>query len=105
MRTRDEQIDSLYHGHNRYSTITQDAFRNHLIEAERRAEERVRAEIGVETLRLDWWEKYLPDVTLTFTHEGRSYAMRWSAKSKKRGHGKTLRAAIDDAREKSGCVA
>lgn len=45
MRTREEQIDSLYYGHNRYSTITQDAFRNHLIEAERRAEQRVRAEI------------------------------------------------------------
>lgn len=46
MRTRDEQIDSLYHGHNRYSTIMQDAFRNHILEAERRAEQRVRAEIA-----------------------------------------------------------
>lgn len=46
MRTREEQIDSLYYGHNRYSTITQDTFRDHILEAERRAEQRVRAEIA-----------------------------------------------------------
>lgn len=46
MRTREEQIDSLYNGRYQYSALSQDAFRKHLIEAERRAEQRVRAEIA-----------------------------------------------------------
>ncbi|MCP1243005.1 hypothetical protein, partial [Acetobacter lambici] len=58
MRTREEQIDSLYHGHNRYSTITQDAFRSHLVEAERRAEQRARAEIGGDRIPLPTYEAF-----------------------------------------------
>lgn len=64
MRTREEQIDSLYHGHYQYSALSQDAFRKHLIEAERRAEQRVRAEIGRDSERLDWISSTLTEMRL-----------------------------------------
>lgn len=43
--TLEGQVDALYHGHNRYSTITQNRFRYELMRAEKRgAEEQRRKE-------------------------------------------------------------
>ncbi|GAN66865.1 hypothetical protein AA0481_0608 [Acetobacter orientalis NRIC 0481] len=56
MRTRDEQIDSLYHDYI-YTALSRSDFRAHILEAESRAEQRVRAEIGRDSERLDWLEK------------------------------------------------
>jgi hypothetical protein len=95
MRTREEQIDSVYRVHNHYSTITQEAFRNHIEEAEHRAEQRVRAEIAHDSERLDWLGG---NVTLSAR-----YFLRggWAVMhlDEALGHGETLRQAIDAARE------
>lgn len=42
MRTREEQIDSLYHDYT-YTALSRSDFRDHILEAERRAEQRIRA--------------------------------------------------------------
>lgn len=95
MRTREQQIDSLYYGHNRYSTITQDAFRDHLEEAERRAEQRVRAEIGRDSERLDWLATQFKTTTVYMSGDALYAPSRLLYGLKGRG----LREAIDAARE------
>lgn len=108
MRTREEQIEELVDGNACnlcHADYSRDDLRMLLNAAIQEAEQRIRAEICADTARMDWWEKYLPDTTVEFTPDGRSYALRWQAKSKKRGRGQTLRAAIDDARAKSGSMA
>ncbi|MFT9361285.1 hypothetical protein [Acetobacter okinawensis] len=98
MRTREDQIDSLYNGHYQYSALSQDAFRKHLIEAERRAEQRVRAEIARDSERLDWLEDIV-DTGFRVSPIGRGI----SGASFNHGYGgisaATLRSAIDAARE------
>lgn len=51
MRMRDEQIDSLYHDY-AYIALSRSDFRDHIEEAEHRAEQRVRAEIDDEVNKL-----------------------------------------------------
>ncbi|QEH97327.1 hypothetical protein [Gluconobacter thailandicus] len=46
VRTRDAQVDALYHGRNTYSTITQDRFRYELVKAEARGAEEQRRKDG-----------------------------------------------------------
>jgi len=61
VRTREEQVDALYHGRNTYSTITQDRFRDELVKAEARgrAEERAKS-IGYLFDNPDTGTEYLP---------------------------------------------
>lgn len=109
MRTREEQIDSLYNGHYQYSALSQDAFRKHLIEAERRAEQRVRAEIARDSERLDWLESGCCDVRfrsepIADTGDADVYCdivQHHMVKPRERviGSSETIRAAIDAARE------
>lgn len=54
MRTREEQIERPYRGRFMHAAITQDEFRRHILEAEHRAEQCVRAEIARDSERLDW---------------------------------------------------
>ena len=58
MRTREEQIEDLTSLFGEEGTFTfvddRDAATKHILEAERRAEQRVRAEIGRDSERLDW---------------------------------------------------
>lgn len=61
MRTREEQIEDLANLFGEEGTFTfvddRDAATKHILEAERRAEQRVRAQIGRDSERLDWLEK------------------------------------------------
>ncbi|ATJ91578.1 hypothetical protein [Acetobacter tropicalis] len=59
MRTREEQIAALAFkiGGVQASNATKQSAEAHILEAERRAEQRVRAEIGRDSERLDWLEK------------------------------------------------
>lgn len=108
MRTREEQIDSVYRGRNHYSTITQEAFRNHIEEAERRAEQRVRADIARDSERLDWLESGCCDVRfrsepIADTGDADVYCdivQHHMAKPRERviGSSETIRDAIDAAR-------
>ncbi|ATJ89406.1 hypothetical protein HK16_10735 [Acetobacter senegalensis] len=105
MRTREEQIEELVKNNESdlcHADYSPDDLRMFLNAAIQEAELRVLATIGADSVRLDWWEEHLPDTEVTCTLEGRTYALRWSAKSKKRGRGKTLRDAIDDGCKKSG---
>ncbi|KXV59959.1 hypothetical protein AD947_03090 [Acetobacter tropicalis] len=57
MRTREEQIAALFPGYyaeDAEATITKGDLRLMLDQVERRAEQRVRAEIGRDSERLDW---------------------------------------------------
>lgn len=56
MRTREEQIAALAFkiGGVQASNATKQSAEAHILEAERRAEQRVRAEIGRDSERLDW---------------------------------------------------
>ncbi|GAN72155.1 hypothetical protein ASY01nite_14420 [Acetobacter syzygii] len=95
MRTREEQIDSLYHGHYQYSALSQDAFREHLIEAERRAEQRVRAEIARDSERLDWLERGFKSCT-AYMNGDVAFSPGISVRNLR---GPDFRSAIDAARE------
>ncbi|GBQ10476.1 hypothetical protein [Acetobacter cerevisiae] len=99
MRTRDEQIEeikervedlSLVNCYPEFSEI-----QDWLIEAERRAEQRVRAEIGRDSERLDWLEKSIPEYGI-----GRSYEKFYVDKGCLYvASAETIRKAIDAARE------
>lgn len=102
MRTREEQIAELVDALKRpvcrpdYSvSILEDWLEHHILEAERRAEQRVRAEIARDSERLDWLGG---NVTLSAR-----YFLRggWAVMhlDEALGHGETLRQAIDAARE------
>ncbi|WP_281700977.1 hypothetical protein [Acetobacter malorum] len=55
MRTREEQIAAAFpNGDTGLALMYQGDFTIHILEAERRAEQRVRAEIGRDSERLDW---------------------------------------------------
>lgn len=102
MRTREDQISEL-----RAQIFTADCFTSlsgakekaeaHILEAERRAEERVRAEIGRDSERLDWLQQHaahVEDVSIhcTMTLEGdTSFSLGG-------GYAYNLREAIDAAR-------
>ena len=97
MRTREEQISALALEIDgvQPKASTKRYVEQHLIEAERRAEQRVRAEIGRDSERLDWLGG---NVTLSAR-----YFLRggWAVMhlDETLGHGETLRQAIDAARE------
>ncbi|MFE8872745.1 hypothetical protein ACE4RV_06190 [Acetobacter persici] len=114
MRTREEQISAL-----RNQIFTVDCFTSltevhaaaeaHILEAERRAEQRVRAEIGRDSERLDWLESGCCDVRfkdepIADTGDAVVYCdivQHHMAKPRERtiGSAETIRAAIDAARE------
>lgn len=99
MRTRDEQIDSLYHDYI-YTAFSRSDFLAHILEAERRAEQRARAEIGRDSERLDWLEKTSVNsedlnIHCLMNTDGRtSFGVCGTG-----NYEETLRQAIDAARE------
>lgn len=111
MRTREEQISALafeIDGVQARDT-TKRYVEQHLIEAERRAEQRVRAEIGRDSERLDWLESGCCDVRfrsepIADTGDADVYCdiiQHHMAKPHERtiGSAETIRSAIDAARE------
>lgn len=102
MRTREEQIADLANLFGEEGTFSfvddLDAATKHILEAERRAEKRVRAEIGRDSVRLDWLEDIV-ETGFRVSPIGRGI----SGASFNHGYGDisaaTLRSAIDVARE------
>ncbi|MFT9025973.1 hypothetical protein [Acetobacter indonesiensis] len=98
MRTREEQISDL--ANDVAAVVCSDAegislAQSHILEAERRAEQRVRAEIGRDSERLDWLEK-LPLADIHRIGSG----WRIGVNNISFSEGKmTLRETIDAARE------
>lgn len=97
MRTREEQIEAVC---NLLIDAGQDAgchatAKRIILEAERRAEQRVRAEIARDSERLDWLEKTRL-VALEYTMFFWKIALPSKGYS---GQAKTAREAIDAARE------
>ncbi|KXV60250.1 hypothetical protein AD948_05730 [Acetobacter senegalensis] len=99
MRTREEQIEDLAQtlvdetgAGDGYSVLV---VREHILEAERRAEQRVRAEIGRDSERLDWLEK-LPLADIHKFASGWEIGINHISFSEGK---QTLRETIDAARE------
>lgn len=113
MRTREEQIADLASLFGEEGTFTfvddRDAATKHILEAERRAEHRVRAEIARDSERLDWLESGCCDVRfrsepIADTGDADVYCdvvQHHMSDPKERviGSRETIRAAIDAARE------
>lgn len=111
MRTREEQISALVFEIDgvQPKASTKRYVEQHLIEAERRAEQRVRAEIGRDSERLDFLDSGCCDVrfreeTIADTGDADTYCdiiEHYMADPKERviGSAETIRAAIDAARE------
>lgn len=100
MRTREEQIADIAGKINNKSVWIPDvkAFaEHHIIEAERRTEQRVRAEIARDSERLDWLVGALQEVSRVSNRPTRwilEFRMRLDSLDRD-----TLRQAIDAARE------
>ena len=99
MRTREEQIEDLANLFGEEGTFSfvddRDAATKHILEAERRAEQRVRAEIARDSERLDWLQKSAAALNLNTTHHiQKGWGFRLNGK-----FGKNIRQAIDAARE------
>ena len=97
MRTRDEQIEAACQQIEQARSLSNvyNWLSGHILEAERRAEQRIRAEIGRDSERLDWLEK------LPFADVGR-LPNGWEIRINNVRHWDmqpTLREAIDAARE------
>lgn len=101
MRTREEQIEEL--ANEVAAAVCTDAegislAQKHILEAERRAEQRVRAEIGLDSERLDWLEDIV-ESGFRVSPVGKGF----TGASFNHGYGgiiaATLRSAIDAARE------
>lgn len=112
MRTREEQIADIFPGfcaEDADETITKGDLRALLEYAERRAEQRVRAEIARDSERLDWLESGCCDVRfrsepIADTGDADVYCdivQHHMSDPKERviGSRETIRAAIDAARE------
>ncbi|MBS1003206.1 hypothetical protein [Acetobacter thailandicus] len=113
MRTREEQISHLSCAifNERRGDIDDciSLARDHILEAERRAEQRVRAKIGKDSERLDWLESGCCDVRfrsepIADTGDADVYCdivQHHLAKPRERtiGSAETIRNAIDAARE------
>ena len=96
MRTREEQIEDL--ANDVAAVVCTDAegialAQKHILEAERRAEHRVRAEIGRDSERLDWLERQ-PKTVMTDRKNSRV-----TFHSPAIGPWGDVRSAIDNARE------
>ena len=67
MRTRDEQIEDLTNLFGEEGTFSfvddRNAATKHILEAERRAEQRVRAEIARDSERLDWLSGMVQEIS------------------------------------------
>lgn len=109
MRTREEQIEAACQQIEQARSLSnvQNWLSGHILEAERRAEQRVRAEIGRDSERLDWLNKdFFENGAVLFT--GRYENMgtpNWKAIGVAHedyielGYKSTIREAIDAARE------
>jgi len=99
MRTREEQIADLANLFGEEGTFSfvddLDAATKHILEAERRAEQRVRAEIARDSERLDWLEK-LPLADIHRIGGGWEIGINHISFSESK---QTLRETIDAARE------
>lgn len=99
MRTREEQIEDLANLFGEEGTFTfvddRDAATKHILEAERRAEQRVRAEIGRDSERLDWLERKFRSCTVYMNGE----QMFMPGPNVRNLKGCDFREAIDKARE------
>jgi len=98
MRTREEQISQLSCAifNKRPGDIDEciALARKYILEAERRAEQRVRAEIARDSERLDWMQKSCAAINLNTTHH---IEMGWGFRLNGK-FGKNIRRAIDAAR-------
>lgn len=98
MRTRDDQIADVFPGfyaEDAESTVTKGDLRLMLEQAEHRAEQRVRAEIGRDSDRLDWLDSQFRSCTVYMNGE-QIFMPGPKARNLK---GRDFREAIDAARE------
>ena len=99
MRTREEQIADLENQFGEEGTFTfvddRDAATKHILEAERRAEQRVRAEIGRDSERLDWLDQEFRSCTVYMNGD----QMFMPGPNVRNLKGRDFREAIDKARE------
>ncbi|MCP1271250.1 hypothetical protein [Acetobacter cerevisiae] len=98
MRTREEQIkdlSSLFIDIWDDCPYSKEAATEHILEAERRAEQRVRAEIGRDSERLDWLEQKFRSCTVYMNGE----QMFMPGPKVRNLKGRDFREAIDAARE------
>lgn len=93
MRTREEQIAQLSRWLTQVFPEGSDEAKKQILEAERRAEQRVRAEIGRDSERLDWLER---QSRATVTDRKSSRVLFHSPRI---GPWDDIREAIDAARE------
>lgn len=98
MRTREEQIADVFpsfYAEDAQATVAKGDLRLMMEYAERRAEQRVRAEIGRDSERLDWLEQKFRSCTVYMNGE----QMFMPGPKVRNLKGRDFREAIDKARE------